>query len=83
MVYARSAFPGELDGSVFVPLEPSLLLPFHLAFRSGSNSVPVQTVLAIAEGLESSGHQHEPTARALGCEAGVGVVTPAAAGSCR
>ena len=51
VVYARSGFPADLDGSAFVPLHPPLLLPFHLAYRAGTSSVPVRAVLAIAARL--------------------------------
>jgi DNA-binding transcriptional LysR family regulator len=53
VIYARSAFPEQLAGSAFVPLEPSLPLPFQLAFRRGTKSVPVGVVLTIAESLRS------------------------------
>ncbi len=49
VIYARSAFPDRLDGSAFVPLDPPLLLPFHLAVRTGATSAPVRTVLRIAQ----------------------------------
>jgi DNA-binding transcriptional LysR family regulator len=48
VIYARSAFPAELDGSAFVPLVPPLGLPFHLAVRAGGNSRLVEAVLDIA-----------------------------------
>lgn len=51
VIYARSGFPEALEGSAFVPLRPPLFLPFHLAYRADSRSVPVQAVLKIAEGL--------------------------------
>jgi len=46
VVYARSAFPPELPGSAFVPIEPPVLLPFHLAWRSRN---PARSVAAIVE----------------------------------
>ena len=49
VIYARSAFPDQLDGSAFVRLDPPLLLPFHLAVRTGPKSAPVHTVLGIAQ----------------------------------
>ena len=55
VIYARSAFPEKLDGSAFVPLKPPLVLPFQLASRAASTSVPVKTVLRIAEQLELTG----------------------------
>jgi DNA-binding transcriptional LysR family regulator len=54
VVYARSAFPAELDGSAFVPLRPPLCLPYHLAYRTESNSAPISAVRAIAAGLHAS-----------------------------
>ena len=55
MIYARSAFPKNLDGSAFVALQPPLALPFQLASRAASTSVPVKTVLRIAEQLDLTG----------------------------
>jgi DNA-binding transcriptional LysR family regulator len=57
VVYARSGFPPQLEGSAFVPLQPPLLLPFHLAYRRESRSVPVRAVRTIAAKL------NDPTAR--------------------
>lgn len=45
VVYVRSAFPDELPGSAFVPLEPPLTLPFHLAWRAGPRSTALQALL--------------------------------------
>jgi DNA-binding transcriptional LysR family regulator len=38
VIYPRSAFPAELDGSAFVPLVPPLKMPFHLAYRGPPRS---------------------------------------------
>jgi DNA-binding transcriptional LysR family regulator len=57
VIYARSAFPERLAGSAFVPLDPPLALPFHLAARTGAKAAPVRTVLAIA------GSSSDPVAR--------------------
>ena len=46
VVYVRSAFPDELAGSAFVPLQPTLLLPFHLAWRPRSRTRALDAVLA-------------------------------------
>ncbi len=46
MIYARTAFPAELDGSVFVALQPPLRLPFHLAWRPRSRTRALDAVLA-------------------------------------
>jgi DNA-binding transcriptional LysR family regulator len=51
VIYARSGFPAELDGSAFLPLQPPLSLPFHLAYRAETSSVPVRAVLTIAAEL--------------------------------
>jgi DNA-binding transcriptional LysR family regulator len=51
VIYARSAFPEQLDGSAFVPLEPPVALPFHVAVRSGASGTPVRVVLDVARAL--------------------------------
>jgi DNA-binding transcriptional LysR family regulator len=51
VIYARSAFPEDLVGSAFVPLEPRLPLPFHLAVRTDAGDPAVRTVLSIADAL--------------------------------
>jgi DNA-binding transcriptional LysR family regulator len=51
VIYARSAFPERLAGSAFVPLEPPLALPFHVAARTGRKPAPLRTVLAIARSV--------------------------------
>jgi DNA-binding transcriptional LysR family regulator len=39
VIYVRSAYPEQLEGSSFVPLEPPVILPFHLAVhRDAANS---------------------------------------------
>jgi DNA-binding transcriptional LysR family regulator len=48
VVYARGAFPPEVPGSRFVPLDPPLELPFHLATRAGSPAAPLHAVIAAA-----------------------------------
>jgi len=55
VVYSRSAFPQQLAGSVFVPLQPPLGLPFHLAARQREKGAAVRTVLGIAEALAERG----------------------------
>jgi DNA-binding transcriptional LysR family regulator len=45
VVYARSAFPAELEGSAFVALEPPLYLPFELAWRPRSQTRALEAVL--------------------------------------
>lgn len=51
VVYARDAFPPVVDGSVFVPLDPPLMLPFDLARREGDGTPARDAVLAAARGL--------------------------------
>ena len=46
VVYARTAFPAELDGSAFVALAPALPLPFHVAWRPRSATRALEAVLA-------------------------------------
>jgi DNA-binding transcriptional LysR family regulator len=48
VVYARSAFPETVDGSAFVPIEPQLGLPFHLAAATRVKSAALDEILAIA-----------------------------------
>lgn len=59
VIYARSAFPQQLAGSAFVPLEPDLLLPFHLAARDGGSSAPLEAVWQVAQRVA------EPSRRGL------------------
>ncbi len=56
VVYARSAFPPTLEGSTFLPLEPALELPFHLAVPRAAGPA-TRTVTDVARGL---GARHEP-----------------------
>jgi DNA-binding transcriptional LysR family regulator len=51
VVYTRSAFPPELPDSAFVPIEPTLALPFDLAVRAGARSPAVDAVVDVARGL--------------------------------
>lgn len=48
VVYARGAFPEHLDGSAFVPLEPDLLLPFHLAVPADASGAALRAVVEAA-----------------------------------
>jgi DNA-binding transcriptional LysR family regulator len=48
VIYVRSAFPEALEGSAFVPLDPPLSLPFHLAHRTGAAGAAVRAVLEAA-----------------------------------
>jgi DNA-binding transcriptional LysR family regulator len=51
VIYARSAYPEPLVGSVFIALEPALLMPFHLARRKGAESAALRVVVAVARAL--------------------------------
>ncbi len=51
VIYARGAFPDELEGSVFVPVVPDVALPFHLAVRDGATRVAVRAVVEAAASL--------------------------------
>ena len=50
VVYVRGAFPPELAGSAFVPVEPEVTFPFTLAWREGTRSGPVAAVLGAVSG---------------------------------
>jgi DNA-binding transcriptional LysR family regulator len=52
VIYPRSAFPAELDGSAFVPLTPPVEMPFHLAHRAAPKTAAVRSVLQVARTLE-------------------------------
>jgi DNA-binding transcriptional LysR family regulator len=51
VVYVRSAFAPEVDGSVFVPIDPPVTLPFDLLWRRGSRMGALDAALAVARGL--------------------------------
>jgi DNA-binding transcriptional LysR family regulator len=51
VLYPRSAFAPELDGSVFVPIDPVVTLPFDLLWRRGPRSGALDAVLEIARAL--------------------------------
>jgi DNA-binding transcriptional LysR family regulator len=48
VVYVRSAYPAQLEGSAFVPIEPAFALPFHLAVPRTSRSLGVEVLLDAA-----------------------------------
>jgi len=50
VLYVRGAFPPELPGSAFVPVEPAVTFPFTVAWREGTRSGPVAAVLATMSG---------------------------------
>ena len=49
VVYVRGAFPDEVPGSVFVPVEPVATFPFSLAWRS--RGAALDAVLAVARSM--------------------------------
>jgi DNA-binding transcriptional LysR family regulator len=52
VVYVRSAFPADVPGSVFVPVEPVVTFPFSLAWRAGARSAALDAVLEVAREIE-------------------------------
>jgi DNA-binding transcriptional LysR family regulator len=50
-VYVRSAFPQEVPGSVFAPVEPVVTFPFSLAWRVGARSAALDAVLEVARSV--------------------------------
>jgi DNA-binding transcriptional LysR family regulator len=55
VVYVRTAFGAALDGSVFVPIEPVVTLPFDLLWRRGPRSGTAAAVLDVARRLRDRG----------------------------
>jgi DNA-binding transcriptional LysR family regulator len=53
VIYPRSAFPGELPGSAFIPLTPPVRMAFHLAHRSPPKTTAIRSVLQVARSLET------------------------------
>jgi DNA-binding transcriptional LysR family regulator len=51
VVYVRTAFAGDLEGSVFVPIDPPVTLPFDLLWRRGTHSGALDAVLNVARSL--------------------------------
>jgi DNA-binding transcriptional LysR family regulator len=54
VVYVRGAFPDEVPGSAFVPVEPVAELPFSLAWRDGPRSGALDAVLRAFRSLGGS-----------------------------
>ena len=54
VVYVRSAFPHDVPGSAFVPVEPVVTFPFSLSWRPGPRSAALDAVLAVARELSAS-----------------------------
>jgi DNA-binding transcriptional LysR family regulator len=55
VVYARTAFPPDLDGSRFVPIEPAVTLPFDLLWRRGPRTGAVDAVIDVARTVRDRG----------------------------
>ena len=55
VVVPRTAFAPELDGSVFVPIEPPVRLPFDVLWRRGARSGALRAVLDVARRLREGG----------------------------
>ncbi len=53
VLYVRSAFGAEVDGSAFVPLEPQVTLPFDLIRRRGVRSGAIDAVVDVARDLRA------------------------------
>jgi len=51
VIYVRTAFAADLQGSVFVPIAPPVTLPFDLLWRRGAHSGALDAVLKAARGL--------------------------------
>ncbi|MEA2154726.1 MAG: hypothetical protein QOE11_866 [Solirubrobacteraceae bacterium] len=51
VVYVRTAFAADVQGSVFVPIEPPVTLPFELLWRRGARSGALGAALAVARDL--------------------------------
>lgn len=51
VVYVRTAFARQLEGSVFVPIDPLITMPFDLLWRGATNSGALEAVLNIARSL--------------------------------
>jgi DNA-binding transcriptional LysR family regulator len=48
VIYVRSAYPEELEGSAFVPIEPYFTLPFHLAVPRDARNPGSEAIIAAA-----------------------------------
>jgi DNA-binding transcriptional LysR family regulator len=51
VLYVRTAFGPELEGSVFVPIDPSITMPFDLVWRRGTASGALNAALGVARRL--------------------------------
>jgi DNA-binding transcriptional LysR family regulator len=51
VIYVRTAFAPDLEGSAFVPITPTITMPFDLLWRRGINSGALDAALAVARKL--------------------------------
>lgn len=51
VIYVRTAFASDLDRSVFVPIDPSVTLPFDLLWRRGTRTGALDAALKVARAL--------------------------------
>jgi DNA-binding transcriptional LysR family regulator len=54
VIYVRTAFAPQLPGSAFVPIEPTVTLPFDILRRPGAPSAALEAVLDVARGLPNA-----------------------------
>jgi DNA-binding transcriptional LysR family regulator len=53
VIYVRSAYPEELEGSVFVDIEPEFTLPFHLAVPRHARNAGSDVLIVAAHELRA------------------------------
>lgn len=51
VIYVRTAFAPDLEGSAFVPIDPPITMPFDLLWRRGINSGALDAALRVAREL--------------------------------
>lgn len=51
VIYVRTAFAPDLEGSAFVPIIPTITLPFSMVWRRGINSGALDAALGVARKL--------------------------------
>jgi DNA-binding transcriptional LysR family regulator len=51
VIYVRTAFAPDLEGSAFVPIIPTITLPFDMVWRRGINSGALDAALGVARKL--------------------------------
>ena len=63
VIYVRSAYPEQLEGSAFVPLEPPVTLPFHLAVHREAPNPASNVLIDAARKLRERLHDADLIAR--------------------